>query len=91
IYDAPIVILDEATSALDNVSQKKVLNVVKKYCKNKVLLVIAHRLTTVSDADKIYILQKGRNVGVGTHQELLKENEFYRELNLKTENDVEGE
>jgi len=91
LYDAPIVILDEATSALDNVSQKKVLNVVKKYCKNKVLLVIAHRLTTVSDADKIYILQKGRNAGVGTHKELLKENEFYRALNLKTENDVEGE
>lgn len=83
LYDTPIVILDEATSALDNVSQKKVFDVVKRYCKNKILFVIAHRLTTVMDADKIYILQKGRNVGMGTHQELLEKNSFYKALHLK--------
>lgn len=43
------------------------------------------------DADKIYILQKGKNIGVGTHQELMKENEFYKALNFKIKNVIEGE
>jgi len=83
LYDSPIVILDEATSALDNVSQRKVFDVAKKYCENKVLIVIAHRLVTVREADKIYVLHKGKNSGVGTHQELMQENEFYKALNFK--------
>lgn len=82
LYDKPIMFLDEATSALDNISQKQVLDVVKKYCSKKLLFVIAHRLSTVKDADGIYIIDKGKNVGMGTHQELIKSNKYYQEFNI---------
>ena len=75
-----IILLDEATSALDNESERKFKEMFKEVEKNALLLVIAHRLSTVLDADKIVVMRKGRIVAQGTHIELLKSSEEYRKL-----------
>ena len=69
--DAPIVILDEATSALDNKSEAVVQQAIDNLMKNRTVLVIAHRLSTVKNADKIFVINEGRIVEQGDHEELL--------------------
>lgn len=79
--DPPILILDEATSALDNESEHLVQKALNNLMKNKTVLVIAHRLTTIQKADEIIVLKKGKIVERGNHQELMKiENGFYQKL-----------
>ncbi len=81
IKNAPIVILDEATSALDNKSEAVVQKAIENLMKDRTVFVIAHRLSTVQNADKIVVVNDGRIVESGTHQELLqKENGAYRAL-----------
>lgn len=81
IKNAPILILDEATSALDNKSEAIVQKALENLMKDKTVFVIAHRLSTVKNADKIAVINEGRLVEVGTHNELLKrENGAYRHL-----------
>ena len=70
--DAPIVILDEATSALDNKSEAIVQEAIDNLMKDSTVLVIAHRLSTVKNADKIFVINEGNIVESGTHEELLK-------------------
>ena len=70
--DAPIVILDEATSALDNKSEAIVQEAIDNLMKDRTVLVIAHRLSTVKNADKIFVINEGNIVESGTHEELLK-------------------
>ena len=72
IRNAPIVILDEATSALDNKSEAIVQKALDNLMKNRTVFVIAHRLSTVVNADKIVVLNEGHIVEEGTHEELLK-------------------
>ena len=72
IRNAPIVILDEATSALDNKSEAIVQKALDNLMKNRTVFVIAHRLSTVVNADKIAVLNSGEIVEMGTHEELLK-------------------
>ncbi|WP_428081447.1 ABC transporter ATP-binding protein [Candidatus Avelusimicrobium alvi] len=72
IRQAPIVILDEATSALDNKSEAVVQKALDNLMKNRTVFVIAHRLSTVVNADKIVVLNEGHIVEEGTHEELLK-------------------
>ncbi len=72
IRDADVVILDEATSALDNKSEAVVQKALDNLMKNRTVFVIAHRLSTVINADKIVVLNEGRVVEEGTHEELLK-------------------
>lgn len=71
LRDAPILLLDEATSALDNESERIVQDAIAKLMAEKTTLVIAHRLTTVQNADLILVMEKGELVEQGTHQELL--------------------
>lgn len=73
IRQAPIVILDEATSALDNKSEAVVQKALDNLMKNRTVFVIAHRLSTVVNADKIVVLNEGHIVEEGTHEELLKQ------------------
>ena len=72
IRRAPIVILDEATSALDNKSEAVVQKALDNLMKNRTVFVIAHRLSTVVNADKIVVINEGHIVEEGTHETLLK-------------------
>jgi len=75
-----LLLFDEATSALDNESEKRIQNALDSYTKDKITITIAHRLSTIKHADKILVLQKGKIVSSGTHEELLKISSVYRKL-----------
>lgn len=77
LKNSPIVILDEATSALDNKSEKVVQRALDKLMEGRTTIVIAHRLSTVMDADKILVINDGQVVEEGTHSDLLKKNGAY--------------
>ena len=75
-----IIIFDEATSALDNVTQDKVQKAIYGLDKDKTILIIAHRLSTVNKCDRIVVVDDGNIVDIGTHKELYKRCSKYREL-----------
>jgi len=83
LKDSPIVLLDEATSSLDADSEEKVQNAIIRLTKNRTTLVIAHRLSTIVRSDKIIVINKGKIVEVGTHNELLKNSIIYKNLYSK--------
>jgi subfamily B ATP-binding cassette protein MsbA len=76
----PILILDEATSALDSHSEKLVQGAITKLMENRTSLVIAHRLSTIQHADEILVIDKGKIVERGTHEELVAKDGFYQAL-----------
>jgi subfamily B ATP-binding cassette protein MsbA len=80
LKDAPILILDEATSALDSESEQYIQAALEQVMKNRTTLVIAHRLSTIKKVHKIIVMQQGRVVEQGTHQELLDLNGHYTQL-----------
>jgi subfamily B ATP-binding cassette protein MsbA len=80
IKDAPILILDEATSALDTKSESNVQNAIERLRKGRTTLVVAHRLSTVLNADRIIVIDQGRIVQSGTHQELIGFPGLYQSL-----------
>jgi subfamily B ATP-binding cassette protein MsbA len=86
IKNAPIILLDEATAALDSESELQVREAMEHLCKGKTTLAIAHRLHTISHADRIFVVEDGRTVESGRHDELLRQDgryaAFYR-LQLK--------
>lgn len=88
LANRPILLLDEATSALDAVSEQKVKQALDVLMAGKTTLIIAHRLSTVINADRIFVFDKGEIVACGRHQELMQSNALYREfasLQLLTE------
>ncbi|WP_373232191.1 ABC transporter ATP-binding protein [Cohnella sp.] len=78
-----ILMLDEATSALDSTSEKVVQEALNNLMNGRTTIVIAHRLSTVVGADRIVFLHKGSITGIGTHEELVKSHEMYREFALQ--------
>ncbi|MDI9572798.1 MAG: ABC transporter ATP-binding protein, partial [Candidatus Cloacimonadota bacterium] len=80
VGDPPILIFDEATSALDTDSEQKVQMAIDKATQNRTVILIAHRLSTILKADKIVVLEKGKIVGMGTHQELMQNCPRYQHL-----------
>ncbi len=81
LYTNPsVLILDEATSALDGETERKVLNSIQKLSPNKTIIMIAHRLNTLRDCDCIYIIDKGDITGIGSYDELIKNNESFKIL-----------
>ena len=76
--DAPIVILDEATANVDPENEKDLMNAVDALTKEKTIIMIAHRLKTVRHADQIVVVDKGRIVQQGTHEQLMKQEGIYK-------------
>ena len=80
LKNAPILILDEATAYTDMENQNKIQDSLMALCKNKTLVVIAHRLTTVIDCDKIIVLDAGKIDSVGRHKELIETSALYKKM-----------
>lgn len=75
-----IILFDEATSALDNVTQNELQKSINNISDDYTIIIVAHRLSTIKDCNKIYVMEKGEIVGAGTHKELLKNNNQYKKL-----------
>ena len=78
LKDAPIIILDEATASVDADNEYYIQEAMSELCKDKTVLVIAHRLNTIRSADKIIVLEKGKVVEEGNHETLMQVNGRYR-------------
>ncbi len=90
LRNAPILLLDEATSALDAESERQVQEALARLMKGRTTIVIAHRLSTVLDADRIYVLERGRMVQAGSHAELLAAEGLYASLYRHNLEEVRG-
>ena len=75
-----VILFDEATSALDNESQEYIKKAINNLVKDHTIVIVAHRLSTIIDADIIHVVDKGKIVASGTHQELLKTSKIYKKL-----------
>jgi len=75
-----VLVFDEATSALDNLTERAVYEAIQALRKDAIVIVVAHRLSTVRDADQIVVLQSGKIVEVGTHESLMEEGGVYSML-----------
>ncbi len=80
LRDSPILLLDEATSSLDAISENAIKTAIDNVSGNKTIIVIAHRLSTVKNADRIIFLEKGKIKNEGSHRELMRTNKKYKKL-----------
>lgn len=80
LRDAPILLLDEPTSALDSENEAKIAKSLEIFCKDRTVLVVAHRLSTVKNANKIMVMESGKIAESGTHDALIKRGGLYAEL-----------
>lgn len=80
LKDAPILVLDEATSALDSESEHLIQEALSKLMNNRTSIVVAHRLSTIAEMDRIVVLDKGKIIEQGTHQQLIKNGGTYAKL-----------
>ena len=80
LKDAPILIMDEATAALDNKSERLVQTALRSLKSGRTTFIVAHRLSTIVEADQIMVVDNGRVSGIGTHDEMLSDNTLYSQL-----------
>ena len=80
LKDSKIILFDEATSALDNENQNKIKIAIDNLVENHTIIIVAHRLSTIMDADFIYLIDDGKVVASGTHKQLLKKSKIYKSL-----------
>ncbi len=83
LKQSKIILLDEATSSLDSDTEQKIQNAINHLIKGRTTIVIAHRLSTVINSNKIYVIEKGKVVGQGSHKELLNTSEIYNNFYQK--------
>lgn len=88
LHNPSILILDEATSALDGISEQEILRTLKEITSGRTSIIIAHRLSSITDCDKIFVFDKGEIVESGTHADLIKKNGAYLRL-WETQNTIE--
>jgi len=79
-HDPKVLVLDEATSALDNVTEKSVMQAIKKMQGERTIIIIAHRLTTLSKCDRIYLIDHGEVKAQGTYDELMENNDQFKKM-----------
>ena len=80
LKEPEILILDDSTSAVDSLTEKKIYDGFDLVLKNKIKIIVAQRISSIKNADKIIVLDNGKICGIGKHEELLKENNIYREI-----------
>lgn len=83
LKNSKIILFDEATSALDNENQAKVKKAIDNLVKDHTIIIVAHRLSTIIDADIIYLIDNGKLIDSGTHKSLIRKNEIYKTLYKK--------
>jgi len=80
VKDPDILVLDEPTSALDSQTERTIFQSLPSYIKGKTLFVVAHRLSTMMNSDRIFLLDQNRLIAIGTHESLLQSNDYYRSI-----------
>ena len=80
LKNPPMLILDEATSSIDTLTQVQVQNAFEQIMQGRTSLIVAHRLSTIKNADQIIVMKEGKIVEMGNHSTLLKQNGFYASL-----------
>ena len=80
LKDSPILIFDETTSALDNENQSRIKDAINSIGRNKTVIIVAHRLSTIEDTDIIHFLKDGKILTSGTHLQLLEKCDEYKQL-----------
>lgn len=85
LKNSKIILFDEATSALDNENQSKIKQAIDNLVKDHTIIIVAHRLSTIIDADIIYLIDGGKVVASGTHKQLLKKSSIYKNLYINEE------
>jgi ATP-binding cassette subfamily C protein len=81
LYDNPeVLVMDEATSSLDNITEKFIIEAIEKLKKNRTIIIIAHRLSTVKNCDQLYILKQGQIIEQGTYNELIVKNKEFKDM-----------
>lgn len=83
IKNAPILLLDDCLSAVDTETEETILNNLLAYCKDKTTIIVSHRVSSAKNADQIIILEEGKIIEQGTHNQLLDKNGYYKQLYLK--------
>ena len=78
--NAEVLVLDEATSSLDGLTEKSIMSSVNSFYGKKTIIIVAHRLSTVKNCDKLYLMNNGKVVDSGSYEELIKDSEYFREL-----------